>query len=163
MAKIALNQSDFRSPKSAMSQEKVGQSEWFLTCWDRLKEDKRWFENLHLGKVKIAINQSDFRSLKAATETDWRKIIWKVSLGRVKNVLTQSDYRILESTISQVRIDESTWFVACKYRFKKLVKQFVSFWLSVVKKCSPSMKFGILTKSSISQEQLGYSAWFLTS
>ena len=37
----------------------------------------------------------------------------------IKNDLGQSDCRIFESTISQVRIDESAWLLACRYRFKK--------------------------------------------
>ena len=50
------------------------------------------------------------------------------NFGVVKNALGhQSDSKILKSTIFQVRIDELTWFLACKYRFKKLKRLFVNF------------------------------------
>ena len=39
--------------------------------------------------------------------------------GVAKNVLGKSNLRILESIISQVKTDESTQSVACRYRFKK--------------------------------------------
>ena len=41
-------------------------------------------------------------------------------LDEVKNAFSQLDWRVYEWTIIfQVGIDKSTWFLACKYRFKK--------------------------------------------
>ena len=85
MVKNAHGQSNFEIIKSTISQEQQEQSARIFTWWDRLKEDKGWFENVLFGEVKKA--------------------------------LVQSDCRIPESTISQVRINESTWFLACRYRF----------------------------------------------
>ena len=45
----------------------------------------------------------------------------------VENALGESDSRILESTLSQVRIDETMWFLACRYRYKKRKMWFASF------------------------------------
>ena len=42
-----------------------------------------------------------------------------------QNVLNQSDCRIRKSTIHKEKIDESTWFLACRYRFRV--------WLKMVK------------------------------
>ena len=78
--------------------------------------------------VKKSLNQSDFKCLKSDIksksnlvdkrdfmyrETDWKKIkddlnafMWVGS----KNALNQSECRIAESNISQIRIDEWTWF-----------------------------------------------------
>ena len=81
----------------------------------------------------------------------------------VKYAFDQSDYRILELTISQVKIDESGWFLACRYKSRMFgdqrVRWFVSFKLDLVKTALGQSNFEIL-KSDRSQEQQGQSAWF---
>ena len=37
-----------------------------------------------------------------------------------QNALSQSVFRILKTALSQIRFNESTWFIECRYRFKKV-------------------------------------------
>ena len=69
-------------------------------------------------------------------ETDWKKIIDDLktfSCVASRNALNQSECRTFESTVFQVKIDESTWFLACRYKFKKLKNDVYKF---LVRLCS---------------------------
>ena len=85
---------------------RVSRQDFLYAKWDRLKEDKNWFENIWFGVLKKAF--------------------------------VLSDCRIPESSISQVRIDKSVWYLACK---------------------APSQSNFKILRSAISQELQGHSAW----
>ena len=68
--------------------------------------------------------------------------------------LWQSDCRILESTISQVKTDELTWFQACRFKFKKPKRWFENFCIGVIKNVYDQSKLEIL-KLAMSQEKQG--------
>ena len=63
-----------------------------------------------------------------------------------QNVLNQSDCRIRKSTINKEKIDESTWFLACRYRFRV--------WLKLVKNDFDQTS-GFLTQVYLKSKRVG--------
>ena len=57
-----------------------------------------------------------------ATQTPYVGKFWFSS----QNALNQPDCNILKSALSQEKLDESTWYEACRYRFKKRKRWFVN-------------------------------------
>ena len=65
-------------------------------------------------------------------------------LNSVGSKRLQSDCKILKTTITQVRIDESTRFLACRIdRFKKRKRWFVNFKLGMFKKACSQLNFEV--------------------
>ena len=65
MVKNALSQSDSKILKSAISQEKIEESIWFMECSYKFKKHKRWFVNFWLEEVKNTLGHLNCRILES--------------------------------------------------------------------------------------------------
>ena len=112
--------------------------------------------------VKNALNRSNSRILKSGIPQE-KKCSYKLEkhkrwfvsfwLVEVKNALGHLNCRILEPAIFQLKIDESTWFLAGRYRFKKPERWYVGFWFFMGKNAVDQSDCR-LHKSAMSQEWL---------
>ena len=59
MVKNAPGQS-INDIRLAIVHKKLDQSAWFVACWDRLNEDKSWFDAFYLVRSKRPLKQPDF-------------------------------------------------------------------------------------------------------
>ena len=72
--------------------------------------------------LKLVLNES---SLALYLDNSYVGKLWFWVMN--KNALTQSDCKIYKLAILQEKLDELTWFLASRYRFKKHRKWFVNF------------------------------------
>ena len=72
--------------------------------------------------LKLVLNES---SLALYLDNSYLGKLWFWVMN--KNALTQSDCKIYKLAILQEKLDELTWFLASRYRFKKHRKWFVNF------------------------------------
>ena len=82
MGKNALDQSDCRIFKSAISLEQNDEQAWFCACCYRFIEINSWYKNIGVGMIKNGYGHSGHKTLKLAVSQEginginWYLVCW---------------------------------------------------------------------------------------